>query len=37
MLKINVEVRRRGTWLKEDIPEALSKLMQEAISVRGYT
>ena len=37
MLKINVEVTGRGPWLKEDIPEALSKLMQGAISVRGYT
>jgi hypothetical protein len=37
MLKINVEVAGRGTWLKEDVPEALSKLMQGAISLRGYT
>jgi len=36
MLKINVEVTGRGTWFKEGIPKALSKLMQEAISLRGY-
>jgi len=35
MLKINVELTVRGTWLKENIPEALSKLMQETLALRG--